>query len=122
MRNIRKLRLEEFIRRSIEGQLIMMDDPDLRLLTVTRIGLSSDTRLAKVYVSSLSNDESRRAALMTALSRASGKFQQKLASDVKMRFTPLLSFHFDDGFVKGTQVVELLTALEKSEKKDTPDS
>lgn len=122
MKNIRKLRLEEFIRRSIEGQLIMMDDPDLRLLTVTRIGLSSDTRLAKVYVSSLSNDESRRAALMAALSRASGKFQQKLASDVKMRFTPLLSFHFDDGFVKGTQVVELLTALEKSEKKDTPDS
>jgi ribosome-binding factor A len=122
MKNIRKLRLEQFIRRSIEGQLVMMDDPDLRLLTVTRIELSSDTRLAKVYVSSLSNDESRRTALMAALSRASGKFQQKLASDVKMRFTPLLSFHFDHGFVKGTQVVELLTELEKSEKKDTADT
>lgn len=99
----------------------MMDDPDLRLLTVTRIELSSDTRLAKVFVSSLSEDETRRTALMAALSRASGRFQQKLASDVKMRFTPLLSFHFDHGFVKGTQVVELLTELEKSEKKDTAD-
>jgi ribosome-binding factor A len=122
MKDIRRLRLEEFIRRSIESQLIMMDDPDLRLLTVTRIELSSDTRLAKVYVSSLSNDEGRRTALMAALSRASGRFQQKLASDVKMRFTPLLSFHFDSGFVKGTQVVELLTELEKSEKKDAADS
>jgi ribosome-binding factor A len=122
MKDIRRLRLEEFIRRSIESQLIMMDDPDLRLLTVTRIELSSDTRLAKVYVSSLSNDEGRRTALMAALSRASGRFQQKLASDVKMRFTPLLSFHFDHGFVKGTQVVELLTELEKSEKKDAADS
>ncbi|MHB8070996.1 MAG: 30S ribosome-binding factor RbfA [Candidatus Cryosericum sp.] len=122
MKNIRRLRLEEFIRRSIEGQLVMMDDPDLRLLTVTRIELSSDTRLAKVFVSSLSDDETRRTALMAALSRASGRFQQKLASDVKMRFTPLLSFHFDHGFVKGTQVVELLTELEKSEKKDTADS
>jgi ribosome-binding factor A len=121
MKNIRRLRLEEFIRRSIEGQLVMMDDPDLRLLTVTRIELSSDTRLAKVFVSSLSDDETRRTALMAALSRASGRFQQKLASDVKMRFTPLLSFHFDHGFVKGTQVVELLTELEKSEKKDTAD-
>ncbi len=122
MKDIRKLRLEEFIRRSIEGQLVTMDDPDLRMLTVTRIELSSDTRLAKVFVSSLSEDENRRTALMAALSRASGKFQQKLASDVKMRFTPLLSFHFDHGFVKGTQVVELLTELEKNEKKGTADS
>jgi len=122
MKNIRKLRLEAFIKRSVEGQLVMMDDPDLRLLTVTRIELSSDTRLAKVYVSSLSEDENRRTALMAALSRASGKFQQRLAADVKMRFTPLLSFHFDHGFVKGTQVAELLTELEKSEKKGTEDS
>ena len=119
MKNIRKLRLEEFIRRSVEGQLILMDDPDLRLLTVTRVEQSSDSRLAKVYVSILSGDDMRRKSLMTALSRASGKFQQKLASDVKMRFTPLLSFHFDHGFVKGTQVVELLTELEKGEVKDT---
>jgi ribosome-binding factor A len=59
---------------------------------------------------------------MAALSRASGKFQQRLATDVSMRFTPLLSFHFDQGFVKGTQVVELLTALEKNEKKEPADS
>ena len=122
MKNIRRLRLEAFIRRSVEGQLIMMDDPDLRLLTVTRIELSNDTRLAKVYVSSLSNDESHQKALMAALSRASGKFQQRLAADVSMRFTPLLSFHFDQGFVKGTQLVELLTELEKNEKEDTADS
>ncbi len=122
MKNIRKLRLEAFIQRSIEEQLVLMDDPDLRLLTVTHIELSSDTRLAKVYVSSLSDDEAKRAALMAALSRASGRFQQKLAADVSMRFTPLLSFHFDHGFVKGTQVVELLTELEKNEKKDTAES
>ena len=117
MKNIRRLRLESFIRRSVEGQLILMDDPELRLLTVTRIELSNDSRLARVYVSSLSDDESHRDALMAALSRASGRFQQKLASDVSMRFTPLLSFHFDQGFVKGTQVVELLTQLEKDEGK-----
>jgi ribosome-binding factor A len=122
MKNIRRLRLEAFIRRSVEGQLVMMDDPDLRLLTVTCIELSNDTRLAKVYVSSLSSDESRQKALMAALSRASGKFQQRLAADVSMRFTPLLSFHFDQGFVKGAQVVELLTELEKNEKEDTADS
>lgn len=118
MKNIRRLRLESFIRRSVEGQLILMDDPELRLLTVTRIELSNDSRLAKVYVSSLSADESHQNALMAALSRASGRFQQKLASDVSMRFTPLLSFHFDQGFVKGTQVVELLTRLEKDENRD----
>ena len=122
MKDIRRLRLEAFIRRSVEGQLIMMDDHDLRLLTVTSIELSNDTRLAKVFVSSLSNDESHRKALMAALSRASGRFQQRLAADVSMRFTPLLSFHFDEWFVKGTQVVELLTELEKNEKKDTSDS
>ncbi len=118
MKNIRRLRLESFIRRSVEGQLVLMDDPELRLLTVTHIELSNDSRLAKVYVSSLSGDESHQEALMAALSRASGRFQQRLASDVSMRFTPLLSFHFDRGFVKGTQVVELLTRLERDEKKD----
>ena len=122
MNNIRRLRLEEFIRRSVEGQLILMNDHDLRPLTVTRIELSSDTRLAKVFVSSLSNDESHRKALMAALSRASDRFQQRLAADLSMRVTPLLSFHFDEGFLKGTQVVELLTELEKNEEKDPADS
>ncbi len=117
MKNVRKLRLEAFIKRSIEGQLIHMDDPELRLLTITRVELSNDTRLAKVYVSSLSEDPTHREALMSALSRSAGKFQQKLAADVSMRFTPLLSFHFDQGFVKGTQVVEILSRLEKEETK-----
>lgn len=117
MRDLRRLRLESFIRRSVEGQLVLMDDPDLRLLTVTRIELSSDARLAKVYVSSLAGDAVHQEALMAALSRASGRFQQRLAEEVSMRFTPLLSFHYDGGFVKGTQVVELLTQLEKDEKK-----
>lgn len=118
MRDLRRLRLESFIRRSVEGQLVLMDDPDLRLLTVTRIELSSDARLAKVYVSSLAGDAVHQEALMAALSRASGRFQQRLAEEVSMRFTPLLSFHYDGGFVKGTQVVELLTQLEKDEKKE----
>ena len=42
MKNIRRLRLEAFILRSVEGQLVLMDDPDLRLLTVTHIELSND--------------------------------------------------------------------------------
>ena len=108
MKDVRKARLESFIRRSVEAELVLMDDADLRLLTVTRIELSNDTRLAKVFEK----------ALMAALSRASGKFQQKLASDVSMRFTPLLSFHYDRGFIRGTQVVELLTELEKSDEKE----
>lgn len=95
-----------------------MDDPELRLLTITHVELSNDTRLAKVFVSSLSKDPAHRDALMAALSRSAGKFQQKLAADVSMRFTPLLSFHFDQGFVKGTEVVEILTELEKNEKKE----
>ena len=73
MKDIRRLRLEAFIRRSVEGQLIMMDDPDLRLLTVTHIELSNDTRLAKVFVSSLSNDESHQKALMAALVEGIGQ-------------------------------------------------
>ena len=121
MKDVRKARLESFIRRSVEAELVLMDDPDLRLLTVTRIELSNDTRLAKVFVSSLSKEEGREKALMAALSRASGKFQQKLASDVSMRFTPLLSFHYDRGFIRGTQVVELLTELEKNEEKERGD-
>ncbi len=115
MNSVRKLRVEAFIRRSVEGLLVTMDDPELRLLTVTHVQLSSDSRLAKVFVSSLSTDEAGKTVLMAALSRAAGKFQARLAADVSMRFTPLLSFHYDGGFVKGTRVAELLAKLEKEQ-------
>lgn len=86
------------------GQILMrnMSDPriDPARTSVTRVVVQEDLLRAKVYISVLGEEADQNKAL-EALTRAAGRIQILLRSDVQLRTMPVLEFLIDEQF-KGT--------------------
>jgi ribosome-binding factor A len=76
-------------------------------VTVTGVKTSPDLRHARVYVSVL-GDEAAREASLDGLRSAHGFLQYQLASALKLKHTPALTFEYDDTIDKGMRITELL--------------
>ena len=85
-----------------------VSDPRLiRLVSVTEVTLSPDLRHAKVYVSTMGS-ETNKEDMLAGLHNASGFLRKELASRLKLRYTPHLSFHYDDSIERGARLTELI--------------
>lgn len=85
-------RLELSIARTLSDIIPSLKDPRVPLVvTVERVNLSKDGKAAKIYVTTLNEEDS--ADLIDALNRAKGYIQGQLAETLNTRFTPKLSFH-----------------------------
>lgn len=86
--------LERSIARLLSEELPGLKDPRVPLVvTVERVKLSADKRLARVQVSTL--DAEAEPEMLEALNRASGFLQRRIADELGLRLTPRLSFHSD---------------------------
>ena len=95
--------------------LYKLQDPRINLAaTLTRVEPSPDLRMAKVYVS-IQGDESTQKDILYALRHAKGFIQSEIASHLKLKNTPSLTFYLDEGKRKGGHVLEL---IEKAIKED----
>lgn len=101
-------RVNELIR-EVLGTAIATElkDPRVGFVTVTSVETSPDLRASRVFVSVLGTDEER-AATLEGLNSSHGFLQAKLASEVRMKRTPTLSFHYDDSVDQGMRISELL--------------
>lgn len=70
-----------------------LSDPRLGFVTITHVEATQDVREAKVWFTTL--DESERAGSQEALESARGLLQARLASELRSRHTPQLTFHYD---------------------------
>ena len=84
-----------------------MKDPRIGFVTVTDVDTSPDLRAARVYVSVLGSEAERDSA-MEGLNSAHGFLQGKIASEMRMKRTPTLSFHYDESIERGVRLSELL--------------
>lgn len=105
----RNERTSKLIQREISGLLErQVNDPRLSaLISVTGVSLSPDFKYAKVYVSILGNEESKR-DMLAGFNTASGFLRKELASHLKMRCIPQLSFHYDDSIAQGARLLKLI--------------
>jgi len=69
-------------------------DPGLGFTTVTEVRVSTDLKLAQVYVSVMGDEEERRGT-MAALRRGEGFIRRELASRLKLRHMPEIQFALD---------------------------
>lgn len=84
--------------RSVVANLVQteLSDPRLRgLLTVTRVEVSPDLRLAKVYFSVL-GDEGEQKSTLAALRHGAGHLQSLLKKHLEFRVCPILDFRIDE--------------------------
>ena len=77
-------------------------------VTVTDVDTSPDLRAARVYVSVLGTDEERERSL-EGLRSSHGFLQGKIASSMRMKRTPTLTFEYDESAERGDRISRLLS-------------
>lgn len=99
--------------RQVVSSVILFElrDPRVRNVTVLRTEVAEDLRTAKVYVSVMGDDTEQRLALH-GLNSARGFIQSKIADELQLRLTPVLSFVLDQGVKKSIEVSRALRALQ----------
>jgi ribosome-binding factor A len=108
MKAHRTARVAEVIREvAAETILFEMRDPRIKGVTVTRAEVSADLQHAKVFVSLMGTPKEQQLCLH-GLKHSTGYIQSKLASRLKTRFTPILTFVVDEGVKKSIEITRLI--------------
>lgn len=108
MATARMRRVNEAIR-EILGDAITTElkDPRIGFVTVTDVDTSPDLRSARVYVSVLGS-EAERERTLAGLGSSHGFLQGKIASAMRMKRTPTLTFEYDESTERGDRISRLL--------------
>jgi ribosome-binding factor A len=118
----RQQRLEALIQTTLSELLQEMKDPRLEMVSITRVDLAKDMKTARVAFSVL-GDESRQNGALEGLQHARGRFQAGLHDQLKLRYTPVLSFEYDPAIAGSLRISELLReALGASPASQTSES
>ena len=110
MREIRKRKVESLLHETIGTILISgeLKDPRLgQLVTVTSVSAAKDLRAARVFISVLGSDKARDRAV-TVLNHAAGFIQKLIGPRLNLRYTPKLTFEYDDSLEKGFGINQTL--------------
>ena len=84
-----------------------LKDPRIGFVTVTDVDTSPDLRAARVYISVLGSEEERERSL-AGLRSSHGFLQGKIASAMRMKRTPTLTFEYDESAERGERISRLL--------------
>ena len=108
MGTARMRRVNEAIREILADAITTdLKDPRIGFVTVTDVDTSPDLRAARVYVSVLGSEEERESSL-EGLRSSHGVLQSKIASGMRMKRTPTLTFEYDDTVERGDRIARLL--------------
>ena len=90
-------------------------DPRVQAVTVTDVKLTSDLRIARVYVTTMGTKEEEKQVLV-GLEQASGFIRGELGRRLSLRYLPEIVFTMDVSGPRGDRVLKLLDELhEKTE-------
>ena len=108
-------RLAQDMKRELIAIIGRLKDPRLEggLLTVTRLDVTPDLDVAKVYVSVLGREDGPTPAI-AALNRAAGHVRTEVSKKMHIRKAPRFIFVEDDGAAYAAHINELLRSLNVS--------
>lgn len=119
----RTRRVAKLIEREL-GNIINKDlsDPRVRLVSITGVTVSKDLKHARVYVSQLNSSEDS-GSVLDGLSAAHGFLRRQLGRRLNLRYTPDLTFSYDNSIQHGMDISGLIDkARKKDMKKDMQDN
>lgn len=90
-------------------------DPRVRSVTVTDVELTSDLRIARVFVTVMGTDAEER-EIFAGLAKASGFVRGELGRRLALRYLPEVVFVKDVSGPRGDRVLQLLDELHEHEK------
>jgi len=89
-------------------------DPDKGFITVTRVRLSSDLKIASIYYSVLGSNQERDSSQET-LHRAKAFLKHELRDRINLRVIPDLRFFYDDSLDYSDKIARLLKKINNHE-------
>src|SRR6266536_2798576 len=106
----RMRRVNESVREVLAEAIGELKDPRIGFVTVTGVKTSADLRQATVFVSVLGS-ERKRARSLAGLEAAHGVLQGHIASELRLKRTPQLTFQYDPSVEEGVRMSKLIDEL-----------
>ncbi len=121
MQGSRPDRVAEQIRQEL-SQILLSEahDPGIGLITLTRVKVSPDLQVARVYYT-LMGDEKARAETKAALGRATPFLRRQIGSRIRLRRVPELQFQFDESVEAQDRLERILLDLEAERQARKPE-
>ena len=85
-------------------------DPGVGFVTLTRVHVTPDLQLARVYYTSL-GDDAARGNTARALDRAASFLRRRIGSRLRLRRVPELTFFYDDSIAGQDRIEQLLNEI-----------
>ena len=122
--SVRRLdRVNELLKREIAGVMykIMTEEKfDLAAVTITQVITSSDLRHARVLISVREHEQDRQ-QMIDLLARHRGAIQRRINTDLKLKYTPQLTFELDESIERGDRILSIINELGlKDEEAEKP--
>ena len=88
-------------------------DPGIGFVTLTRVQVSPDLQLARVFYTALGDDKTR-AASRKALERAAPFLRRQIGARLRLKRTPELTFIYDDSIAGQDRIEQILNELNET--------
>ena len=89
-----------------------ISDPRIEMATVSRVKMTSDLRLASVYVT-VFGDENRIADTLAGFKKSKGFIKKQIAPQLGLKYMPELRFFHDDSFDEAARMDALIDSVVK---------
>lgn len=107
-------RVAQQIQREIAELIrLRINDPRVRLVTITAVEVAGDYSHAKIFFTRL---DGKHDEAMHGLEHASGFLRSQLAHSVKLRVMPQLHFVYDSSVERGSQLSQLIDSAIASDR------
>lgn len=90
------------------------------MVTVTRVWVAKDLRLARVYFSVLGGDQSVK-EVEDLLQEQAADAQGAIGRQIAMKFTPRIEFFYDDAYEHSQKIHDLFKKIESEKPADASD-
>lgn len=119
-RSSRMRKVDELIREVLAEEIGKLKDPRIGFVTVTGVETAPDLRRATVFYSVLGEEEEQEATA-EALAHAAPHLQARLGHQVRMKFTPRLTFTVDPSIAHASRITRLLYEIDADHNADDPE-
>ena len=110
-------RVAEQIRQDLAALLNgAVHDPGIGFVTLTRVSVSPDLQMARVFYTTMGDDKSRKDTAK-ALERATPFLRREIARRIRLRRVPELRFEFDKNVENQDRIERILLELDQERKR-----
>lgn len=112
----RSIRVADVIQKEISQMLLeSVKDPRIGFVTITRVEVSDDCRMAKIYFS-VTGTVTDRESSIKGLESAKGFVRRELAKRIRMKYIPEIMFKFDPSIEYSIHISKVIQQTKKVQK------